>query len=104
MHRMTILYGRPDDSEAFRRYYYDVHIPIAQKMKGLTGWNLSWVEADPNAPSEYQLVAELYTESAQAMDDMLASPEGRAASADLANFVSGSVEFLRGDEEQVELA
>lgn len=36
MYRMTILYGTPTDPEAFRRYYYDTHIPIARRMKGLS--------------------------------------------------------------------
>lgn len=101
MHRMTILYGTPDNREEFRRYYYDTHIPIARQMKGLTGWNLSWMD---DASSRYILVAELYAASAAAMDDILGSPEGAAASADLDNFVTGGVEFLRGAEEQVELA
>ncbi len=38
------------------------------------------------------------------MQAVLDSPEGKAANADLANFVTGSVEFLNGDEEQVDLA
>jgi uncharacterized protein (TIGR02118 family) len=101
MHRMTILYGVDDDPAAFRRYYYETHIPIAAQMQGLTGWNLSWI--DPASSSRYQLVAELYAESAEALAAVLASPEGRAASADLDNFVTGSVEFLTGDEEQVPL-
>lgn len=101
MYRMTILYGVDDDPTAFRRYYYDTHIPIASKMEGLTGWNLSWV--DPASSSRYQLVAELYAESADALQAILASPAGLAASADLANFVTGTVEFITGPEEQVPL-
>lgn len=107
MYRMTILYGMPTDPEAFRRYYYDTHIPIARRMKGLTGWNLQWID-DPAAPgtaapNKYMLVADLYAESADAMNSILASPEGKAASADLDNFVTGGVEFLAGAEEQVDL-
>ena len=101
MYRMTILYGTPTDPEAFRRYYYDTHIPIARRMKGLTGWNLSWIDGED---SRYILVAELYAESADAMTAILDSAEGRAASADLDNFVTGTVEFLTGEEEQVPLA
>lgn len=102
MYRMTILYGMPDDPEAFRDYYYRVHIPLARKMPGLTGWNLSWVDQDPSSP--YLLVAELYAESRAAMDAILASPEGQAARADLDNFVTGTVEFLPGEEEEVPLS
>ena len=43
MHRMTILYERPDDLAAFRRYYEDTHVPLARHMPGLTGWNLCWL-------------------------------------------------------------
>ncbi|MGI3785334.1 MAG: EthD family reductase [Janthinobacterium lividum] len=96
---MTILYGVDEDPEAFRRYYDEKHIPLASRMEGLTGWNLSWI--DPASSSRYQLVAELYAESAEALDAILASPAGLAASADLDNFVTGTVEFLTGDEEQV---
>lgn len=104
MYRMTILYGMPEDPEAFRDYYYRVHIPLARKMRGLTGWNLSWVDQDPANPSPYLLVAELYAESRAAMDAILASPEGQAARADLGNFVTGTVEFLAGEEEEVALS
>jgi uncharacterized protein (TIGR02118 family) len=96
---MTILYETPDDPAGFRRYYTDTHIPIARRMKGLTGWNLSWL--DDGAP--YILVAELYAASKAALEEILASPEGVAASADLDNFVTSSVEFLTGPEEQVDL-
>ena len=100
MHRMTILYGQPTDAAAFRDYYYASHIPIARRMKGLTGWNLSWL-----APgSTYILIAEIYAESAESMKQILDSPEGLEARADLKNFVTGTVEFLEGPEEQVELA
>lgn len=104
MYRMTILYGMPDNPEAFRRYYYDTHIPLARKMKGLTGWNLSWIEPQPDEPNPYLLVAELYAESKAAMKAILDSPEGRAANADLDNFVTGTVAFLAGAEEEVALA
>ncbi|MGH1525211.1 EthD family reductase [Leifsonia sp. L25] len=97
---MTILYRRPTDPEAFRRYYEESHIPIARRMSGLTGWNLSWIDDD----GPYVLVAELYAESKQSLDAVLSSPEGQAANADLANFVTGGVEFLTGPEVQVALA
>jgi uncharacterized protein (TIGR02118 family) len=109
---MTILYGQPKSTAGdtvtphaaihdFRHYYEETHIPIARQMVGLTGWNLSWIDI-PDSP--YILVAELYAESAEAMDTILASPEGKAASADLNNFVTGSVLFLTGEESEVTLS
>lgn len=97
MHRLTILYATPEDPAAFREYYETTHVPLASRMRGLTGWTLSWTSPD----DEYVLVAELYAESSQRMDEILASPEGRAANADLAAFVTAPVTFLRGDEVEV---
>lgn len=100
MYRMTILYGTPTDPEAFRQYYYNSHIPIARKMKGLTSWNLCWID---DVESPFLLVAELYAESESAMAAILDSAEGKAARDDLRNFVTGTVQFLPGEEEQVSL-
>ena len=101
MHRMTILYGTPTDPEHFDRYYRDSHIPVASAMEGLTRWTLSWMDEASEAASGYHLVAELFAESSEALDVILASPTGTAASADLGNFVTGGVTFLRGDETEV---
>lgn len=100
MYRMTILYGTPTDPAHFRAYYLDHHIPIARRMRGLTGWNLSWMDD----ASEYILVAELYAPDRAAMDAILASPEGIAAREDLARFATGGVTFLTGWEDQVEVS
>ena len=80
MYRMTILYGATEDLATFKHYYRTTHIPIAKKMKGLTGWNLTWIEPGLEEPSKYQLVADLYAGSAAAMNAIMASPEGTAAS------------------------
>ncbi|MCH1868526.1 EthD family reductase [Nocardioides sp. CFH 31398] len=104
---MTILYGRPDDPAEFDRYYREVHLPIAEKMRGLTGWNLTWTDdqtgESPAVGGDVYLVVDLLAESAEAMDAVLASPEGQAASADVPRFATGGVVFLRGTQEQVDL-
>lgn len=101
MYRLTILYGRPVDPDAFDRYYRDAHIPIASAMKGLTGWTMNWLQPAPadGEPPAYHLVVDLYAESREAMQEVLNSPEGQAASADVPNFATGGVTFLSGTEE-----
>jgi len=99
MYRMTILYGTPLDPEHFRRYYLEQHIPIARRMRGLTGWNLSWIDE----PGDIFLIAELCAPDRAALEEILASREGVAAREDLDNFVTGGVTFLMGPEEQVAL-
>ena len=104
MHRMTILYGRPTDPAAFDAYYRDVHLPIASAMTGLTGWTLTWTRDQTGSLDEpIHLVVDLYAESRAAMDEVLASEAGQAASADVPRFATGGVTFLRGTEEVVPL-
>lgn len=105
MYRLTILYGTPDDPAAFDAYYRETHIPIAAKMQGLTGWNLSWVEQQQGEDvPPVHLVVDLYAEDKAAMDAILASEAGQAASADVANFATGGVTFLSGANEEVPTA
>ena len=100
MTRLTVLYGHPDDPEAFDRYYREVHIPIAKTMKGLKGWTIGKCEAaEPGTKPAYYLIVGLYAESREAMEAILASPEGQATIADVPKFATGGVTFLYDDEE-----
>jgi len=100
MHRLTVLYGHPEDSAEFDRYYHEVHIPLAQKMKGLAGWTIGKCHpAEPGAKPEYYLVVNLFAESAEAMQAILESPEGQATVADVPKFATGGVKFLFSDDE-----
>ncbi len=91
MHRLTVLYGRPADPETFDRYYVETHLPLAEAMQGLTGWNLTWTsQQDGDLEVDVHLVVDLYAEDRAAMDAVLASPEGRAAADDVPNFATGA--------------
>lgn len=100
MIRLTVLYGHPEDPEAFDRYYFDTHIPIARRMQGLRGWTIGKCTAvEPGKQPAYYMIVGLYAESRAAMDEILASPEGQAAIADVPNFATGGVTFLYDDED-----
>lgn len=104
-HRCTILYGRPADPEAFDAYYRDVHIPLAERMRGLTGWRLQWLApAADGTPPPYHLVVDLLAPSAQALTDVFASPEGLAAAEDVGKFADGGVTYLFGREHTVDVS
>ena len=102
MVRLTILYGRPDDPQAFDHYYTHTHIPIARKMRGWSRWTLEKVVTKPgDPPSSTYLVVGLYAESVAEMERILATPESVAASADVPNFATGGVTFLTTEVEEV---
>ena len=100
MVRLTVLYGHPADPQEFQRYYRDVHLPLAGKMQGLQGWTIGMCEStDPGQAPPYYMIVGLYAESRAAMEAILASPEGQAAVADVANFATGGATFMYDNEE-----
>jgi uncharacterized protein (TIGR02118 family) len=102
MIKLLVLYGHPHDPAAFDKYYQEVHIPLARRMKGLKKWTIGKVQGTPDgAPSPYYYVAELSMESRAAFDELLASPAGQAAVADVPNYATGGVTFLYTEVEEV---
>lgn len=100
MLRLTVLYGHPTDPDEFDRYYHEVHIPLARKIKGLKGWTIG--KCQPSEPGElpaYYLIVGLYAESREAFDAIIQTPECQASIADLQNFATGGATFLYNDEE-----
>jgi uncharacterized protein (TIGR02118 family) len=93
VHRLVVSYGQPQDPAAFDAYYRDTHTPLALQQPGVLRLTFGHPRSlDPSQPAPY-LVAELDFESQQAMNETLASPEGRAAGKDIANFATGGVTF-----------
>lgn len=102
MIRLMVMYGHPKDPKEFDRYYYEVHLPIAKKIKGFKRWTVGKVTGGPDGkPGPYYYFADLYAESREAMEQILASPEGQAAVKDVPNFATGGVSFLYTDVEQL---
>jgi uncharacterized protein (TIGR02118 family) len=102
MVRLLVLYGHPKDPNAFDKYYREKHIPIAKRMKGLKKWTIGKVQgtADGKA-SPYYYIADLYMESREDFERLLASPEGQAAVSDVPNYATGGVTFLYTEIEEI---
>ena len=97
VHRLVVSYGQPADPAAFDAYYRSTHAPLALRQPGLVRLTFGRpLSLDPAQPAPY-LVAELDFDSEQAMGESLASPEGKAAGADLANVATGGASFVHFD-------
>jgi uncharacterized protein (TIGR02118 family) len=100
VHRLVVSYGQPTDPAAFDDYYRTTHTPLALKQPGLVRLTFGHARSlNPGQPGPY-LVAELDFDSEEAMGAALASPEGRAAGKDIANFATGGVTFAHFDVQQ----
>ena len=95
--KATLLYGHPADPLAFEKYYADNHLPLAAKMEGVTKLELTkFISASDGSKPEYYRMAELHFAGPAEMQDTMASAEGQAAVADLANFATGGVTMIIG--------
>ncbi|GAB2963280.1 EthD family reductase [Amycolatopsis acidiphila] len=97
----VVLYDRPDDPEKFDEYYFRVHVPLAGRIPGLTRFVVSDGPVSTTGSTPYHLVAELAFDSAEAMRAGMSSPEGIAATEDVANFAQG-VTILTFDERVIQ--
>ena len=99
MAKLYAMYRHPADPAAFDRYYYATHIPIAKKVPGLRHYEVTSgdVAAVGGGGAPYHLIAVLTFDSLDAIAAALASPEGQATAADLANFATGGVDLYMAD-------
>jgi uncharacterized protein (TIGR02118 family) len=96
--RILVLYNQPADPAAFDRYFSETHTPIAKKIPGLRSLTVSAAPpslmAGEKAP---HLIAQLDFDSQADLQAALASPEGQAALADMANYAQAGATVLTFD-------
>ncbi len=94
MIKMTILYYRPDDPEAFEKYYMENHLPLASQLPGLKKLEVGRVLKGPKDP-DYFWSAECYFENMEDLKAAFGSPAGAAAGKDAASFApKGNISFI----------
>ena len=95
MHRITIEYGTPADTEAFEKHYAEVHVPLASTLPGLRRFTTSHPRGlGTDAP---YFVAELWFEDGDALKAALKSPEMAATGADAQTFDVASTTMFSGE-------
>ena len=95
MARLVVMYDAPKDAAAFDKHYFDVHVPLAKQIPGVRKYEVSaGPVATPGGPSAYHLIATLHFDDLAAIAAAFASPEGRAAAADVQAFATGGAEML----------
>jgi uncharacterized protein (TIGR02118 family) len=87
-----VLYGPPEDPDAFERYYAETHTALATAIPGLERFEAAQGIATPDGGAvPYQRIAELTFEDMEALEAGLGSEQGQAAVNDIPNFASGGV-------------
>jgi len=102
MARLIVMYGTPQDPEAFDRYYAEKHIPLAKTIPGIRKYEVSrGPVATPGGASQFHLIATLFFDDLTAIQAAFASPEGQAAAADVETFASGGADMLMFEHDEV---
>jgi uncharacterized protein (TIGR02118 family) len=95
MAQLLVLYNQPADPAAFDRYYFETHVPLAKKIAGVRSYIVNSAKPAMLAGTvSPHLIAELEFDSMEALQAAMASPEGQAAAADVANFAQAGVTLL----------
>ncbi|HVE48400.1 MAG TPA: EthD family reductase [Casimicrobiaceae bacterium] len=96
--KLIAMYRHPTDATAFDRYYYATHVPIAKRIPGLRSYEVTRGSiASLGGVSAYHLIATLTFDSLGAIEAALASPQGQATAADLAQFANAGVDVFYAD-------
>ena len=84
MHKITVQYPTPADTDAFETRYAEEHAPLVRAIPGLERFTLTHPRAMAGAAP--YLVAEMWFGDADALKAALRSPEMGAAGAHAAGF------------------
>jgi uncharacterized protein (TIGR02118 family) len=81
--KLVVLYTQPDDAESFDEHYLGVHGPLVESVPGLLRWESARVSgAADGGEVTYHRMAELYFEDMDALQQALATDEGKATGDD----------------------
>jgi uncharacterized protein (TIGR02118 family) len=98
MAKLYAIYQQPADAKAFDAYYYNTHVPLAKKIPGLRSYEVTRGDVMGMAGKHgVYMVATLGFDSLAAIAAAMASPEGQATAADLANFATAGVDVMMGE-------
>jgi len=98
MAQLIAMYKTPADVEAFDKYYYSTHVPLAKTIAGLRKYEVS---TGVVGTSPFHLVAVLSFDSMLAIQQALGSAEGKATARDLGNFAQAGVDLLVFDTKEI---
>ena len=82
MARFLVLWGAPQDPDFFERHYREVHVPLVKKLPGVRRYTFSR-DATSVRGDLYYRIAEVDFDDLTSLRQAFASPEGRAAAADV---------------------
>jgi uncharacterized protein (TIGR02118 family) len=91
VHKLMVIFHAPPDYTTFERSWSETFVSAAEKMPGLQRVAVSRVVDGPGGPVDIHLVHEFFFEDLHAVQEAMASAEGRIAGHALMTFASEKV-------------
>lgn len=86
MTRLVVMYPKPADPAHFDQHFRNTHMPLVEKMPGLNAFSYGPAKGPDGQDGAFFWVFNGTFASAEAIGSALASPEGKAAVADIPNY------------------
>ena len=98
MAKLFAIYQQPQDEAAFDSYYFKTHVPLAKTIPGLISYEVTRGSVmGMGGKHGVYLVAVLEFASMEAIGAAMASSQGQATAADLANFAAAGVDVMMAE-------
>lgn len=98
MAKLFAIYQQPEDTAAFESYYFNKHVPLAKTIPGLLSYEVTRGNVmGMSGKHGVYLVAVLEFASMEAIGAAMASSQGQATAADLANFAAAGVDVMMAE-------
>jgi uncharacterized protein (TIGR02118 family) len=92
MVKLTVLYGHPDDPDAFEEYYANTHMPLVDKMPKLQRYEAARIGATPDGSElPYYRIFEGYFEDMEQLQRAAWPRRKDRRQSDISNFATGGV-------------
>ena len=102
MAKLIATYQQPQDAAVFDDYYFNKHVPLAKTIPGLRSYEVTSGDVMGMAGKHgVYLVAILEFDSMSSILAGMASPQGHATAADLANFAGAGVDVMMSETRMV---
>lgn len=102
MAKLFAVYQQPEDQAVFDAYYFNKHVPLAKTIPGLRSYEVTRGDVMGMAGKHgVYLVAVLEFDSMESIASAMASAQGQATAADLANFASAGVDVMMAETKMV---
>jgi uncharacterized protein (TIGR02118 family) len=92
------LFRNPEDPEAFDSHFNDAFVPLLKQVPGLRGLQVTRITGAALGESKYHMVAQLTFDNRRAMDEALASKEGKSVVRDIMSFAADLITVFFGEQ------